>query len=97
MKGAVKAPELNSMVAVEERMQIQKMVATIVVMGISIAMISFVPDILDAFESSRLFGVHAGDKLLVHVLAVSCSLLFNPKCFVEEVVSCVDDVYKISN
>ncbi len=97
MERAVEAPQLHGMVSVEEGVQIQEMVAALVVMGIPVSLVAFVPDALDGTETGRLLAVHGRHKVLVHLLAIPCPVCLYTEGLVEEVVARGDDVHEVAD
>ncbi len=97
MQRAVESAQLDGLVAVEEGVQVQKMVAAFVVVCVPVSPVAFVPDALDLGEGGRLGSVHGRHKVLVHPLAVAGPLGFYAKSLVEEVVSGVDDIHEVSD
>ncbi len=83
--------------AVEERVQVQEMVAAFVVVSIPVSPVAFVPDALDLGEGGRLGAVHGCHKVLVHPLAVAGPVGLDAQGLVEQVVSGMDDVHEVAD
>ena len=73
MKLNIKASQLNSMITVEEAMEIEKMISTIMIVMPSALGIPGVPDIFNFGHCFGLFLINLFNKIFVHFLAVSRS------------------------
>ena len=83
MKIAVKAPEFNGVVTIEEAMKIEEMVSAIVVVMPSALGISGIPNILNFSHSLRLLLIDLFDQIVVHLLAVPRSSRLNLQSLIE--------------
>lgn len=97
MKFAVETAKFNRVVAMKETMRIEKMVATIMVMAVSVTAIACIPNFFKLCECSRPPPVHALHEICVHFLAVPHALRFDLKCFVEQIISTGDEIDKVAN
>ena len=82
---------------VEETMQIEKVVAAVMVVTVAVTAISGVPDFLKLRKGSRLFLVHSLHQISVHLFAVAHALRLDLKCFVEQIISTGDEVNEIAD
>ena len=71
MERAVEPPELHRMVAVEEAVQIEKVIAAVMVMAAAAARVILIPDRLNLRESFWFDLVHPFHKVCVHFLTVA--------------------------
>lgn len=97
MKLAVKTAKLNRVVAMEETMEIEKVVTAVMVVTVAVTAISGVPDFLKLRKGSRLFLVHTLHQIGVHLFAVTHALRLDLKCFVEQIISAGDEVNEIAD
>ena len=97
MQGAVEAPQLYRVVAMEETVEIEEVVAAVMVMGVAVAPVTLVPDTLDLREGLGLDAVHPLHQIGVHLLAVAHPLRCDLQGFVEQIVVAGDDVDKVAD
>ena len=92
---AVEASQFHRAVAVEEAVQIEKVVAAVVVMRIADSAILAIPDLLDGLEGFGLDLVQLLHHIGVHLFAVTHPLRRNLESFVEQVVAGSNEVHKV--
>lgn len=97
VKRAVESPELHRAVAMEETVQVQKVVSAAVVVLIAAFPITLVPDGFDLVEGGGLGLVHPFHQISVHLLAVTHSLRLNLQCLIEQVVVAGNDVDEVTD
>ena len=95
VEGAVESSQLDRAVSVEEAVEVEEMVAAVVVVGVSRSVVAVVPEVFDGFEVKLLFEVHLLDQFGVHLLAESCAFRVDLECLVKEVVLACDDVDEV--
>lgn len=93
----VKAPQLDRMVSGKKTVQVEKMVAAVVVMPVTAFAVALVPDVLDFPHCFRLTAVQLFHQQGVHLFAVGHSLRRNLQRLVKKVVLAGDDVDKVSD
>ena len=94
---AVKTAKLDRVVAMEETVQVEKVVSAVMVVACLAAAITGVPDFLKLFERSWLLLIHAFDQIGVHLFAVAHTLRLDLKCFIEQIISAGDEVDEVTN
>lgn len=92
---AVKAAQLHRVIAVEEAVQIEKVVAAVVVVRIAGSTILAVPNLLHLRERPGLFLVQLSHHIGVHLLAVIHPIRRNLESLVEQVVAGSNEVHKV--
>lgn len=97
MQRPIEAPELYGVVAIEEAVQIEEMVAAVVVVPVPAPPVAFVPDALDLRKGFWFYPVHPLYQIGVHLFAVAHPLRRNLQGFVEQVVVAGDDVDKVAD
>lgn len=98
VKCAVEPSKLHRAVAMEEAVEIKKMVAaTVVVLIASFTPVSLIPDAFDLSKGGGFDPVHAFHEVGIHFLAVAHPLGFDLQCLIEQVVVTGDDVHKIAD
>ena len=97
MKSAVKSAKLNRVVSMKETMKIEKMVATVMVVAITVSAITGVPNLFKLCECSGFLLVHAFYQVGIHLFAIPHTLIFNLKCFVEQIIAAGDEVNEITD
>lgn len=94
---AVETAKLDRMVTVEEAMQIEEMVTAVMIVAVTVAAITGVPDILQLRESVRLLLIKPLYQIGIHLQAIPHPLRFDLKCFIEQIISAGDEVDEITN
>lgn len=95
VEGAVEPSQFNRAVSVEEAVEVEEMVAAVVVVGVSRSVVAVVPEVLDGLEVQFLDSVQLLDQFGVHLLAESCAFGVDLECLVKEVVLACDDVDEV--
>lgn len=80
---AVEAPQLHGMAAVEEAVQVEEVVAAVVVVATAVPSIFLIPDILKPLHGFWLFPINPLHQPQVHLLAVAHPLRCNLQCLIE--------------
>ena len=93
----VEAPELHGMVAVEEAVQVEKVVAAVMVVAVPVPGIFLIPDILNLLHGFGLRLVHPLHQPQVHLLAVAHPLRCDLQCLIEQIIMAGDDVDKVTD
>lgn len=91
----VEAPQFHGAVAVEEAVQIEKVVAAVVVVRIADSAILAVPNLLDGLKCPGLDLVQLLHHIGVHLFAVAHPLRRNLESLVEQVVAGSNEVHKV--
>ena len=94
---AVETAKLDRMVTVEEAMQIEEMVTTVMVVTVTVAVITGVPDILQLRESVRLLLIESLHQIGIHLQAIPHPLRLDLKCFIEQIISAGDEVDEVAD
>ena len=94
---AVEAAEFNRMVAGEKAVQVQKMIAAVVVVPVAALTVALVPDVLKLSHCLRSAAVHLFHQKGVHLFAVGHAVRFNLQGLVEKVVFAGNDVDEVTN
>lgn len=95
VQSAVEASELHGVVTVEEAVQIEKVVAAVVVMLLTPLVIALIPDILNLLKA-RWFGcIQPFYQIGIHFLTVAHPLRRNLERLVKEVVMTGDNVDEV--
>ncbi len=76
VQGAIEATKLNGVVAVEEAVQIEEVVAAVVIMGFPHSTVALIPNALNLCEVFGLDGVKAVHQVAVHLFAMVCISLY---------------------
>ena len=97
MERPIKAPELHGMVAVEEAVQVEEVVAALMVVAVPAPGIFLVPDILKLLHGSGLCLVHPLHQPQVRLLAVAHPFRCDLQRLVEQVIMAGDDVDEVAD
>lgn len=97
MELAVETAKLDRMVTMEEAMQIEEMVTAVMVVTITVAAITGVPDILQLRESVRLLLIESLHQIGIHLQAIPHPLWFDLKRFIEQIISAGDEVDEVAD
>ena len=85
------------MVSVEEAVQVEKMIAALMIMPVPVVAVTRIPDVLNLIKGVRLALVEVLYQISVHFLTIAHPLRRDLECFVEEVVMTGDNVDKVPN
>ena len=97
MQGAIEAPQLHRVVAMEETVEIEEVVAAVMVMGVAGSTVALVPNALDLREGLGFDAVQPLHQIGVHLLAVAHPLRGNLQGFIEQIVVTGDNVDKVAD
>ena len=97
MECAVKTAKFNCVVPMKETMKIEKMVAAVMVVAITVSAITGVPNLFKLCECSGFLLVHAFYQVGIHLFAIPHALILNLKCFVEQIIAASDEVNEITD
>ena len=97
VKLAVEASQLHRAVAGEKAVQVEEVVAAVVVMPVAAFTVALVPDLLNRPQGFGLSAVHLLHQQAVHLLAVAHPLRRNLQRFVEKVILAGDDVHEVAD
>ncbi len=97
VQGAVEATKLNGMVAVEETVQIEEVVATVVIMGFPHSTVALIPNALNLREVFRLDGVHSFDQVGIHLFAVAHPCRSDLQGFVKQIIAAGNEIDKVAD
>jgi len=97
MKLRVKPPQFDRVVAGKKTVQVEKMVAAMVVVPVAAFAVALVPEVLDFPHCFRFAAVQLFHQKGIHLFAVGHSLRCNLQCFVKKVVLAGDDIDKIAD
>lgn len=95
MHGAVEASQLNRVVSVEKAVEVQEMVAAVVVVGCAASPIALVPNVLKGAHGGWLSFLDFVDQAFVDLLAITLPCWVDVQGFVKKVVACVNDVDEV--
>ena len=97
MEFAVETAKLDRMVTVEEAMQIEEVVTAVMVVTVTIATITGVPDILQLRKSVRLLLIESLHQIGIHLQAIPHPLRLDLKCFIEQIISTGDEIDEVTD
>ncbi len=97
MELTVEAPQLHGMMAVEKTVEIEEMVAALVVMGVTVTTILLVPDPLNLPKCLWLQPVHLLYQISVHLFAVVHPVRCDLESLVKQVVARGNQVNEVTD
>ncbi len=97
MKGAVEAPKLHRVVAMEEAVQVQEVISAAVIVLVAVFPIALIPDGFDLIKGGGLGFVHPSHQKSVHLLTVTHSLGLNLQSLIEQVIVTGDNIYEVTD
>lgn len=77
MKRTIESPQLHRLMPMKEAVEVEKMVATTVIMLVTVFPVTFIPDAFDLGEGCRFGLVHLVDQPGIHLLTIAHPLRFN--------------------